>query len=138
MREFILLLQQARQEILDDVEGQQKKEEDAYRQTTDGEWLKDREEHHKALTESRYVQERFRLVEILFNWWADVLRHQNGSDRIEFPAYAGDTAKIAARLSTAQVLKKIAGIGFLRENFDRNVQEQIALESAFLKVFVSP
>jgi DNA polymerase-3 subunit delta' len=138
VREFILLLQQARQEIQDDIDAQQKKEEAAYKQTTDGEWLKEREEHHKALAESRYVQERFRLADVLLNWWADVLRHQNGSDRLEYPDLAGETAEIACRFPTVQVLKKIAAIGGLRENLDRNVQEQIALEAAFLKVFASP
>jgi DNA polymerase III subunit delta' len=137
VRELILLLQQTRQAIQDDIDSQQKKEEAAYKQTTDGEWLKEREEHHKALAESRYVQERFRLADVLLNWWADVLRHQNGSDRLEYPALAGETAEIARRFPTAQVLKKIAAIGGLRENLDRNVQEQIALEAAFLKVFAS-
>jgi len=137
VREFIELLQEARQAIIAETDAQQEAEEDRYRQTTDGEWLKDREEHYKALGESRYVQERFRLVAALLNWWADVLRQLNRSAELEYPAFAADTAKLAGRVSTAQVLKKIAAIEELRENLDRNVQEQLAIEVAFLKVFAS-
>ena len=137
VREFIQLLQETRQAILTETDAQQEDEEARYKQTTDGEWLKDREEHFKALSESRYVQERFRLVAVLLNWWADVLRHQHQSAQFEYPAFAEDTAKIAERVSTAEALKKVAAIEELRENLDRNVQEQLAIEVAFLKVFAS-
>lgn len=137
VREFTLLLTETKLAILEEIEAQQKAEESRYKQTTDGEWLKGREEHFKALAESRQVQERFRLVATLLNWWADVLRHQNRSQQLEYPAFAGDTAKIAAKFSIAQVLKKIARIEELRENLERNVQELLAIEAAFLKVFAN-
>ena len=137
VREFILVLQEAKQAILDETDAQQEDENARYKQTTDGEWLKEREEHFKALSEARYVQERFRMVAVLLNWWADVLRHQNRNADLEYPAFAADTAKIAGRFSIAQVLKKIAAIEELRENLDRNVQEQLAIEVTFLKVFAS-
>lgn len=137
VREFIVLLQEARQEILAEIDAQQGEEEARYKQTTDGEWLKEREEHFKALSEARYVQERFRLIAVLLNWWADVLRPRNDATQLEYPEFAADTAKIAGRFSTAQVLKKITAIEELRENLDRNVQEQLATEAAFLKVFAS-
>lgn len=137
VREFTLLLAEAKLAVAEEIDTQQKAEEARYKQTTDGEWLKDREEHFKALAESRHVQERFRLVAVLLNWWTDVLRHQNRAPHLEYPAFAADTAKIAAKFSIAQVLKKIATLEELRENLDRNVQEQLAIEAAFLKVFAS-
>jgi DNA polymerase-3 subunit delta' len=138
VREFIVLLQEARQTIQEEIDAHQKAEESRYKQTTDGEWLKDREEHFKALTESRYVLERFRLVDTLINWWADVLRHQNGNASLEFPDYAADTARIAGQFTTARVLKKILVIEELRENLDRNIQELLAIEVAFIKTFSTP
>lgn len=135
VREFTQLLAETKQAIADEIDAQRKSEEARYKQTTDGEWLKEREEHFKALAESRYVRERFRLAATPLNWWADVLRHQNGGAQLEYSAFADDTAKIAGRFSTAQVLKKIAHIGELRENLERNVQELLAIEAAFLKVF---
>ncbi len=137
VREFIQLLQEAKQAILAETDAQQEDEEKRYKQTTDGEWLKEREEHFKALSEARYVQERFRLVAVVLNWWADVLRHQNQNADFEYPAFAEDTAKIAGRVSTAQALKKITAIEDLRENLDRNVVELLAIEVTFLKVFAS-
>lgn len=138
VREFIQLLAETKQGILSEIEARQESEEARYKQTTDGEWLKEREEHFKALAESRYVQERFALVAVLLNWWADVLHHQNGSNQLEYPAYSADTAKIAASLSMAAALKKVSHIEELRENLDRNVQEQLAIEVALLKAFSQP
>ena len=137
VREFITLLQEARQQIVAENDALQEVEEERYRQTTDGEWLKEREDHYKALGESRYVQERFRLADTLLNWWADVLRRRSGHADIEYVVFAEDTAKIADRVTTAEALKKVAAIEELRENLDRNVQEQLAIEVAFLKVFAS-
>lgn len=138
VREFIVLLQQAREAIVAESDAQQEEEEKRYKQTTDGEWLKDREEHFKALTESRYVQERFRLVAVLLNWWTDALRQQNGNAHLEYPDFAADTAKVAARDTTGVLLKKVGAIEELRENLDRNVQEQLAIEAAFLRTFAHP
>jgi DNA polymerase-3 subunit delta' len=137
VRDFSQLLADAKQALTGELDARQESEEARYKQTTDGEWLKDREEHFKALAESRYVQERFALVAVLLNWWADVLRHQNRSDNLEYPAFATDTAKLAEKFTTAQVLKKITAIENLRENLDRNIQEVLALEVAFLKAFAS-
>ena len=137
VRDFQQLLAETKQAIVAEIETVQDDEIARYKQTTDGEWLKDREEHFKALSEARYVQERFGLIAVILNWWADVLRHQSSVEQIEYPSFAPDTAKIAAQFTTTQVLKKIAAIEELRENLERNVQEVLCLEVAFLKVFAS-
>jgi len=137
VREFQQLLAETKQAIVAEIETVQDDEIARYKQTTDGEWLKDREEHFKALSEARYVQERFGLIAVILNWWADVLRQQSGIDQLEYPAFADATAKLATQFTTPQVLKKIAAIEDLRENLERNIQEVLALEVAFLKVFAS-
>ena len=69
------LLGRMRAAIVEENAASAKAEELHYKQTTDaGIWLEGREEHFKALTESVYLQRRAELVEILFRWWADVLR----------------------------------------------------------------
>lgn len=136
-RQFVQLLQKAREEIQDEYAIELKKEEALYKQTTDNSWLDEREDYYKALTESRYVQQRFALVDTLLQWWADVLRHQQNYTRLDHPEFAADTARIAAKLTTPQVLQRIAALEELRENFNRNVQELLAIEAAFLKAFGS-
>ncbi len=135
VRDFTLLLGDARAEVLAEGEAELKKEEALYRQTTDGKWLEEREEHFKALGESRYLQARALLVETLLQWWGDVLRLKHGADGLDFPSHREATAALAERTPTPEALRRLSALEGLRENFNRNVQEQLAIEVAFLNAF---
>lgn len=135
VRKFTVLLQQAREEIAGENAGELKKEEAHYRQATAGDWLDEREDFYKTLTESRYVQQRFALLEVLGQWWADVLRQQQNFPALDLPACAAETQRVAARFSTAQVLQRLSHLEQLRENLGRNVREDLAVEAAFLHAF---
>ena len=114
------------------------RKEALYKQTTDGKWLGEREEYFKALAESRYLQSRTVFIETLLQWWGDVLRYQHGAtegDALDFPSYADQTFALAERFSTPEVLRRISALEGLRENFGRNVQEQLSIEVAFLGAF---
>ncbi len=82
--------------------------------------------------EARYVAARARLVESLARWWGDALRFQTAGGRTDAPA---GVEALASRLSTAEILRQLAALELLRENLDRNIQEALALEVAFLQVF---
>ncbi|MBA3882371.1 MAG: hypothetical protein H0X73_06545, partial [Chthoniobacterales bacterium] len=112
-----------------------KKEENRYRTTTDGAWLDEREDHLKALNESTYLQRRERLLEVLFRWWSDVLRASTGAERFELPQAVEETTATAARLTTAEILKRVQRVEDLRDQLGRNIQEALALEAALLSVF---
>ncbi|MEI6351710.1 MAG: hypothetical protein WCP06_11465 [Verrucomicrobiota bacterium] len=135
VREFTVLLADSKSAIQDEGGADLKKEEALYKQTTDGKWLAEREEYFKALSESRYLQARTVFVETLLQWWGDVLRQQHQSSGLDFPLYAADTAALAQRFSTPEILRRVSALENLRENFGRNVQEQLAIEVAFLKAF---
>ena len=110
----------------DDAAGALQSEEARYAQTTDGSWLKEREDYYKAITEARYIAERTRLVETLARWWGDALRRQ-----ATHPPEAANGGNAEA----SGILQRLAAIDTLRENLDRNIQEALALEVAFLQVF---
>ncbi|CAN5800130.1 hypothetical protein BH20VER1_BH20VER1_14990 [soil metagenome] len=112
-----------------------KAEETRYKNTTDGAWLDDREDHYKALNESRYVQRRARLIEVLFRWWTDVLRAKTGVAARELPTAHEETLALASGLSTPDILRRLQRIEELRDHLGRNIQEALALEVAFLSVF---
>jgi len=114
-----------------------KREEARYRNSTDGAWLDEREEYYKALTESLYLQRRAALIEILFEWWSDVLRTRNNVDRRDLPAAKQEIAALAKRFTTAEVLHRIRRLEELRDHLGRNIQEALAIEVAFLGIFVS-
>jgi len=112
-------------------------EEARYRNSTDGAWLDEREEYYKALTESLYLQRRAALIEILFEWWSDVLRARTNVDRRDLPAAKQETAALAKRFTTAEVLHRIRRLEKLRDHLGRNIQEALAIEVAFLGIFAS-
>jgi DNA polymerase III subunit delta' len=114
-----------------------KQEEARYRNSTDGTWLEEREDYYKALTESLYLQRRSRLIETLFVWWSDFLRAKNGLNRRDLPALKKETNSVVARFSIAEILRRIRRLEELRDHLNRNIQEALAIEVAFLKIFGS-
>lgn len=134
-RGFHGLLAQLRAAIQEENAAALKRDETRYKNTTDGAWLDEREDYYKALTESQYVRQRARLVEILFLWWSDVLRASTGVARREFPSAEKQTEKVAQRLKTAEILRRIRRLEEMRDHLGRNIQEALAIEVAFLSVF---
>jgi DNA polymerase-3 subunit delta' len=135
IREFTRLLATAREKIETEHEAQFESEQAHYKQTTESKWLEDREEYYKALTESRRIEQRGRLVENLLQWWADVARQQSGFGRLDLPGASPVTARLASELSPAQVMRNVTLCEELRANLERSIQEQLAIEVAFLKMF---
>ena len=138
VREFQVLLSEARAFIQSAAEAALKTEEKHYKQTTEAaHWLDDREAYYKALVESRYVARRNALLDVLDQWHADALRQQAGATPVlDHPAFANDTAELAARDSTPVLLGKAAAFGRLREHLGNpGIQEQLAIECAFLTAF---
>ena len=114
-----------------------KAEESRYRNSTDGAWLDDREDYYKALTESLYIQRRAMLIEVLLEFWSDVLRASTNVDRRDLPMAKKETAALAERFAVPDVLRRIQRLEELRDNLGRNIQEALAFEVAFLEVFGS-
>jgi DNA polymerase-3 subunit delta' len=129
------LLAGVRQSIQEQNAAALKRDEVRYRNTTDGAWLDEREDYYKALSESQYLRQRARLVEILFLWWADVLRANSGVVRRDLPSAAKHTEKLAHRMKTAEILRRIRRLEEMRDHLGRNIQEALAIEVAFLTVF---
>ena len=136
LREFVQLLAAARARVVGEGEAALKREQTQYGQTTDGAWLGEREAYYKGVTEARYVAERTRLIEIMARWWGDVLRLQAAppENKRSLPDDHG-ASLLAARLQPADVLRRLNVVEELRENLERNIQEALALEVAFLLMF---
>ena len=139
VRTFTDLLAEARETVKTETDTALKSDEQHYKQTSDARaWLEDREDYYKALTEARYQQSRLDLLAILDAWWGDVLRQQHGGAALDLADAAPDTAALAARLSPANVLRRADALEKLREHLaNPGVQEQLAIECAFLKAFAA-
>lgn len=112
-----------------------KKDQTAYKQTTDGVWLAEREERLLALTESRYVKERANLVLRLIEWFGDALRIKHGSPFLDLIDYRAAATALAGRVSGVELMKRLGALRSLLDALSRNVQEGLAVEAAFLKAF---
>lgn len=135
-RQFTVLLNQAREEIDEASEAAFKKEEVSFKQVgARKEAIDERETFYKAMTESRYRAERDSLLAVLEQWFADALRQQHGGPELDHPDCQPATAALAAKLSSAELLRRAAALAELRDHFGRSVQEQLAIECAFLKAF---
>jgi len=113
------------------------KEEARYRNSTDGAWLSERADYYKALTESIYIQQRAALVERLFEWWSDVLRTKSHVKYRDLPAVRKETAVVSERFTVPEILRRIRRLEELRDHLGRNIQEALAIEAAFLEIFIS-
>jgi DNA polymerase III subunit delta' len=129
------LLAQMREAIQKENAAALKRDEMRYKNTTDGAWLDEREDYFKALTESQYVQQRSRLIEMLFLWWSDVLRANTGVARRELPSARDQTRVLGEKLSTSEILRRMRRLEELRDHLGRNIQEALAIEVAFLNIF---
>src|SRR5438874_4603093 len=134
-QEFQRLLRAVREEIKRETDEAFEREEKRYKNSTDGLWLEEREQYYKALAESFYLQRRAGLSEALFAWWTDVLRASNGVAQCNLPRAREQTAGLAARFSSAEILKRIRCLEELRDHLGRNIQEALAIEVAFLTIF---
>ena len=132
---MLALLGGIKEQIKIENEEALKNEEARYRNSTDGAWLDDREDYYKALTESLYVQRRAMLVEVLIEFWSDVLRGCTKVERRNLPSAKKETAALAERFTVSDVLRRIQRLEELRDNLGRNIQEALAFEVAFLEVF---
>lgn len=135
LAEFQSILSAIKNTIKKDFADDLKVEHESYKETTDGRWLSEREEFYAALTESQYLLERSRLMEMFLQWWAELLRHRNEITRIDFPDLAEELAPIAQNFSSHQIIQKIETLETLRDQLQTNVNESLAMEATFIRVF---
>ena len=135
-QEFQQLLRAVREEAKHETDAALKQEQTRYKDATDGAWLEEREDYYKALTESLYLQWRAALIETLFAWWTDVLRANNAVAQRDIPTAKQETAMLATRFSTAEILRRIRSLEELRDHLGRNIHEGLAIEVAFLAIFI--
>ena len=132
---FSTLLTRRRAEISKINELALKEETLKYKNTTEGDWLKRREEYYKGHTEAEYLAERDNLLELLIVWMGDVIRSKCEVQGVELSSEKESLERVAAELELPDLLQRMDALENLKVNLGTNVQEQLALEVAFLKAF---
>ena len=132
-RIFLGILGKARERIATEHNDLLAKDQTAYKQTTDGIWLREREERLSALTESKYVKVRANLILKMIESLGDTLRTKYQSPFLDLPEYRTSSVNLAGRVSSAELLKRLDALQSLMDYLSRNVQEALAIEVAFLE-----
>lgn len=134
-RTFGAILGEMREESGKLVDKQVKERADHYGKAVDATVLKREEEADKARAEAMYLGQRERLLAVTLAFLGDILRQRHGVDRLELPAYASVTAALAAGWAPHQTLERLEGWRGLHESLGTNVNENLALDVAFLETF---
>ncbi len=132
---FVSFLSDLREDANMAAKEAEKEEVMAYRDSTDGKWLKEREDFHKAAAEAEYLDGRNRLFDVLMAWMADLLRMKVSAGGLDFPESAPALRRIADAETEAQLLKRMEALDSLRRTLETNALEVLAIEVGFLKAF---
>jgi DNA polymerase-3 subunit delta' len=132
---FASFLAEFREEADAAAKAAEKEETAAYRDATDGSWLKEREAFHKAAAEAEYLDARNRLFDVLMAWMADLLRMKVNGGGLDFPESAPALRGLAEAETEGRLLKRMEALDSLRRTLETNAFEPLAIEVGFLKAF---
>lgn len=132
---FAECLREEKAEIAKVHEEEMKRERELYQKTTDGDWLKRREDFHESLTAAHYLHRRAVLVELLIAWLGDALRSQHGIGQVEFPAFREGTEATGRIFPPVELLRRIEALEQLRHQLGTNANEALILDVAFMDAF---
>jgi DNA polymerase III subunit delta' len=112
-----------------------KEESAAYKDATDGTWLKAREDFHDAAAQADYLEARGRYLDVILAWLGDIIRIKNNAGGLDFPESAALLKTIADSESVLKITQRLESLERLRQTLETNASEPLALEVGFLKTF---
>ncbi len=112
-----------------------KEESAAYKDATDGTWLKNREEFHDATAQADYLEARGRYLDVILAWLADIIRIKNNAGGLDFPDSEPLLKTIADSESILKISQRLESLERLRQTLETNASEPLALEVGFLQTF---
>jgi len=135
--EFEEILEELHEDLKKKHEDEFERETEHYGKTTDGSWLKQREDQVEAAIEADYIQQRSALMDLLLSWFGDVARQQAGAEHLDLPKHQSLTATLATKWEPAEVAKRVRILRQLESHLHTNVNESLALEVCFIQAFGS-
>lgn len=134
-KDFDDILESLHEGIKEEQEDDLERDQEHYKQTTDGTWLKQREDQALAQIEATYLQQRDALLDLLLSWMGDVARQQVGAAHLDLPQYSAATSKLAQRWSPEDTTRRLRVLRQLESHLHTNVNEGLALEVGFIQAF---
>ncbi len=135
-RYFASLLAEIKEEMDTRAKKQIKEEKERYQKTTGaGNWLDEREMAIKALASADYLAERSALHSLIVSWFGDALRIKAAASHLDLPSSKQALSQLATNQSQDSLLRRIQAMERLRDLFETNVSEPLAIEVCFLRAF---
>jgi DNA polymerase III subunit delta' len=134
-RLFQTALETMKAQILEQFEEELSHEKNLYKQNTDGNWLEEREEQIKARAEATVQRERSGLIHFIISVFGAALRQQQNFAKPLPPSLARTAEALAQQLSGRELIRRTEALDDLAHALERNVNEALALEAGFLRVF---
>lgn len=132
---FESVLAERKAEIAE-VNGASLKEEAAiYKKATEGSWMEEREKYYAALSEAEYQSARAALLDLLISWVGDAVRQRAGASVLSYPELKAETGVLAECRELDSLLAGLDALQELREMFNTNTQEGLAMEVGFMRAF---
>lgn len=133
--DYEALLDEIKKAIQDELEAEFDREKDLYKKTTDGTWLKQREEQIKAQIEATYLEQRNSLSGLLLSWVGDVARQHVGAEYLDIPDRTDATSALADAWDLNDTTRRLRALRKLEQHLQTNVNEGLALEVCFIEAF---
>jgi DNA polymerase-3 subunit delta' len=133
--DFESILEDLHEDLKKRHEADFERETEHYGKTTDGTWLKQREDQVEAQIEAEYIQQRSAMMDLLLSWFGDVARQQAGAENLDLPKFQAATAALATKWDSGEVAKRIRILRQLESHLHTNVNEGLALEVSFIQAF---
>ena len=132
---FEAILAERKAEIAERNGASLKEEAAIYKKATEGSWMDEREKYYAALSEAEYLSARTALVDLLITWMGDAVRQRAGSTVLSYPELKVETGKLAESRELDSLLSGLDALQELREMFNTNAQEALAMEVGFMRAF---
>ena len=101
----------------------------------DSQWLAQKKEKEDSLLNSAYLNMKEKALEEIACWFVDALRVQEGFSCFDLPQYQESSQAISEYFSSEELFYRLKVIDNLKQQWKTNVQEEFALEVAFLELF---
>lgn len=135
LADFQSLMERTRGDIEERHSAALKEEVSAYGKTTDGVWLRERQDYYDDLTECAYQEQRNGMIGLLFTWLGEIQRRHFGLPALDLPAWDALTEQLAGKFPVHDLHRRLKAVDEMRRNLSTNVREVLALEVGFLNAF---
>lgn len=118
-----------------EITAEMKLENEKYKQTSEGQWLANREEELKAGLAADLILLERSLLDWLALWMSDALKSSLDAGHCQLEGLEASSRAFGGGQEPAELLRRCEALQDLARSFETNVSRPLALDVGFLKAF---